>query len=105
MEDQERLEKAKQEYKEWVEMHDGIVPSEDLKEFEEDANQRWWLIQQAEEKQELEERLETLSEQHDIALEQNKRYEEAIKQGINATRYTNPEVAHILSEVLESDKQ
>ncbi|GAA5417945.1 hypothetical protein Pryu01_03023 [Paraliobacillus ryukyuensis] len=38
------------------------------------------FIQQAEEKQELEERFEHLSEQHDLALEQNKRYEEALEE-------------------------
>src|SRR5690554_3002046 len=35
---------------------------------------------------------------------QNKRYREAIKKGINATRYTNPEVAYILAEALEGEE-
>lgn len=55
MTEQERLQKAKEEYSEWVEMHDGMVPSEDLQEFEEDAAQRWWLIQQAEQYREFRE--------------------------------------------------
>jgi len=37
-------------------------------------------------------------------MEKNKRYREAIEKGINATRYTNPEVAYILNEALEESK-
>src|SRR5699024_1591477 len=36
--------------------------------------------------------------------QQNKRYREAIEKGINATRYTNPEVAYILNEALEESE-
>lgn len=48
-----------------------------------------WLIHQARRVQELE--------------EENKRYKQAMQNAINACRYTNPEVAYILREVLEGD--
>jgi len=35
---------------------------------------------------------------------QNKRYREAMQKGINATRYTKPEVAYILNEALEGEE-
>lgn len=37
----------------------------------------------------------------ELYIGRNKRYREAIEKGINATRYTNPEVAYNLSESLE----
>lgn len=37
-------------------------------------------------------------------FKQNQHYREAIKKGINATRYTNPEVAYILAEALEDEE-
>lgn len=80
------LEKAKEEYHEWVEMHDGMVPSEDLKEFEKDAAQRWWLVQQAEEKIQLEERVKELEAEKGVSknfeagiIRENQRYKQALE--------------------------
>ena len=66
-----------------------------------------YLIQQAERAQEYDRELISLEDnKHYVSemLAKNKRYREAIKKGINATRYTNPEVAYILSEALEGRK-
>lgn len=43
-----RIEKAKEELNQWVEMHSGMVPSEDLNAFEEEVKDRQWFIEQAE---------------------------------------------------------
>lgn len=51
--------------------------------------------------------LNELEEQAERAEElerKTERYREAIKKGINATRYTNPEVAYILTEALEGEE-
>lgn len=48
MTNQDRINKAKEELTEWVEMHSGMVPSEDLNAFEEEVKDRQWFIEQAE---------------------------------------------------------
>ncbi|WP_163579106.1 hypothetical protein [Gracilibacillus saliphilus] len=60
------------------------VDYEDIKASSEHKSEYIRELQQqnkqlAEEKQELEERFEILSEQHDLALQQNKRYEELLR--------------------------
>ncbi|MET3507049.1 hypothetical protein [Halalkalibacter oceani] len=45
---EERIHKAKKELQEWIKMHDGVIPSEDLEAFEKDVEERQWLIHQAE---------------------------------------------------------
>lgn len=48
MTNQDRINKAKEELAEWIEMHSGMVPSEDLNAFEEEVRDRQWVIEQAE---------------------------------------------------------
>lgn len=40
----------------------------------------------------------------ELVAEENKRYKQAMQNAINACRYTNPEVAYILSEALEGEE-
>ncbi|WP_339063583.1 hypothetical protein [Tepidibacillus marianensis] len=48
MTNNERIQMAKDELQGWIEMHDGVVPSEDLNAFEKVVEERQWLIEQAE---------------------------------------------------------
>lgn len=48
MTNEERIQKAKNELQDWIKMHDGVIPSEDLEAFEKDVEERRWLIKQAE---------------------------------------------------------
>lgn len=66
-----------------------------------------WLIEQVERTIDYDNNLISLEDNKQYVSElikQNKRYREAIKKGINATRYTNPEVAYILAEALEDEE-
>ncbi|MEN2464930.1 hypothetical protein [Ornithinibacillus sp. JPR2-1] len=102
MTNQERLEKAKIEYREWVEMHDGMVPSEDLAEFEEDASQRRWLIQQAEENQEHIVNLENCGKSMAKLEIENRRYKQALEEVIE----TDVRVAKLIArQALEGGEE
>ena len=67
-----------------------------------------WFIKQAEQAYAFEKSYKrTIKKQHEQIIqlrEQNKLYCEAIEKGINATRYTNQEVAYILREALEESE-
>src|SRR5699024_7311124 len=113
-----KLQKIKEEFNIWSEK-DSIFGHVKL-EYE-DLMDISWLVEQAERLKELEQQneefakeikvlqsvfleMKRVAERHrsnELRLEkQNKRYREAIEKGINATRYSNPEVAYILSEAL-----
>jgi hypothetical protein len=43
-----RIKKAKDDLERWIEMQNGMIPSEDIEEFNVDVDQRLWIIEQAE---------------------------------------------------------
>lgn len=61
MTNEERLNLALEEYEHWVEIHNGMIPPEDVEEYSKDSEQRYWLIQRAKLSMKLEEENETLS--------------------------------------------
>lgn len=48
MENKERIEQLKQELEEWIQMQNGVIPSEDIAIFEKQVEDQRWLIKQAE---------------------------------------------------------
>ena len=48
MENKERIEQLKQELEDWIQMQNGVIPSEDIEIFEKQVEDQRWLIKQAE---------------------------------------------------------
>ncbi|ARK32145.1 hypothetical protein [Halalkalibacter krulwichiae] len=71
MTNKERIQKAKDELIEWISMHDGIVPSEDLPEYEKEIEERQWFIKQAEKVEELEETVRIYKLSDELVKEQS----------------------------------
>lgn len=108
MNDKERLEEIKQDVK-MTRKDLAVSPSNEMTlHMDVMLNSMDYLIEQAERVQELERINRNLKFNIDTALDhtekhrlENNRYREAIHKGVNATRYTNSEVAYMLSEALE----
>lgn len=62
MTNQERILKAKDELEQWIEMHNGMIPSEDLQVFEEEVKERQWFIEQAEKVEQYEKSLKEIAD-------------------------------------------